>query len=53
VPAARMRTGAPLAKAPLAAAVPAVLAYRMINFWLPIVPAVFGLRSLRAAQLGG
>jgi uncharacterized membrane protein YbhN (UPF0104 family) len=37
---------------PLAAAVPAVLAYRMINFWLPIVPAVFGLRSLRAAQLG-
>jgi hypothetical protein len=25
----------------------------MINFWLPIVPAVFGLRSLRAAQLGG
>jgi uncharacterized membrane protein YbhN (UPF0104 family) len=35
---------------PLAAAVPAVLAYRIINFWLPIVPAVFGLRSLRAAQ---
>jgi uncharacterized membrane protein YbhN (UPF0104 family) len=34
---------------PLAAAVPAVLAYRMINFWLPIVPAVFGLRSLRRA----
>ena len=32
----------------LAAAVPAVLAYRMANFWLPIVPAVFGLRSLRA-----
>jgi uncharacterized membrane protein YbhN (UPF0104 family) len=31
----------------LAAAVPAVLAYRMANFWLPIVPAVFGLRSLR------
>jgi putative heme transporter len=32
----------------LAAAVPAVFAYRMANFWLPIVPAVFGLRSLRA-----
>jgi uncharacterized membrane protein YbhN (UPF0104 family) len=31
----------------LAAAVPAVIAYRMANFWLPIVPAVFGLRSLR------
>jgi uncharacterized membrane protein YbhN (UPF0104 family) len=34
---------------PLAAAVPAVLAYRIVNFWLPIVPAVFGLRSLRAS----
>jgi uncharacterized membrane protein YbhN (UPF0104 family) len=34
---------------PLAAAVPAVLAYRIVNFWLPIVPAVFGLRALRAA----
>ena len=34
---------------PLAAAVPAVVAYRMVNFWLPIVPAVFGLRSLRTA----
>jgi uncharacterized membrane protein YbhN (UPF0104 family) len=34
---------------PLAAAVPAVLAYRIVNFWLPIVPAVFGLRSLREA----
>jgi uncharacterized membrane protein YbhN (UPF0104 family) len=33
---------------PLAAAVPAVLAYRIVNFWLPIVPAVFGLRALRA-----
>jgi uncharacterized membrane protein YbhN (UPF0104 family) len=33
---------------PLAAAVPAVVAYRIFNFWLPIVPAVFGLRSLRA-----
>jgi uncharacterized membrane protein YbhN (UPF0104 family) len=33
---------------PLAAAVPAVVAYRIVNFWLPIVPAVFGLRSLRA-----
>src|SRR3954470_16793015 len=35
---------------PLAAAVTAVLAYRIVNFWLPIVPAVFGLRSLRAAK---
>jgi uncharacterized membrane protein YbhN (UPF0104 family) len=34
---------------PLAAAVIAVAAYRIVNFWLPIVPAVFGLRSLRAA----
>jgi uncharacterized membrane protein YbhN (UPF0104 family) len=34
---------------PLAAAVTAVIAYRIVNFWLPIVPAVFGLRSLRAA----
>jgi uncharacterized membrane protein YbhN (UPF0104 family) len=32
----------------LAAAVPAVFAYRIANFWLPIIPAVFGLRSLRA-----
>ena len=37
---------------PLAAAVPAVVAYRMVNFWLPIVPAIFGLRSLRAAASG-
>jgi uncharacterized membrane protein YbhN (UPF0104 family) len=34
---------------PLAAAVTAVLAYRIVNFWLPIVPAVFGLRSLRTS----
>ena len=37
---------------PLSAAVMAVLAYRIINFWLPIVPAVFGLRALRAASGG-
>jgi uncharacterized membrane protein YbhN (UPF0104 family) len=37
---------------PLSAAVMAVLAYRIINFWLPIVPAVFGLRALRAAGGG-
>jgi hypothetical protein len=30
--------------------VTAVLAYRIVNFWLPIVPAAFGLRSLRAAK---
>src|SRR5256714_9916205 len=37
---------------PLAAAVTAVLAYRIVNFLLPIGPAVFGLRSLRAASTG-
>src|SRR5436190_1857777 len=37
---------------PLAAAVMAVLAYRIVNFWLPIVPAVFGLRALRGAGAG-
>jgi uncharacterized membrane protein YbhN (UPF0104 family) len=35
---------------PLADALAAVLAYRIINFWLPIIPAVFGLRSLRAER---
>jgi uncharacterized membrane protein YbhN (UPF0104 family) len=35
---------------PLADALTAVIAYRMINFWLPIVPAIFGLRSLRASR---
>jgi len=34
---------------PLAAAVLAVFTYRVFNFWLPVVPAVVGLRSLRAA----
>lgn len=33
----------------LAAAVIGVLAYRICNFWLPIVPAAIGMRSLRAA----
>jgi uncharacterized membrane protein YbhN (UPF0104 family) len=33
----------------LAAAVLAVLAYRVFNLWLPIVPAAFGMRSLRGA----
>jgi uncharacterized membrane protein YbhN (UPF0104 family) len=33
----------------LPAAVLAVFAYRIFNLWLPIVPAAFGLRSLRAA----
>jgi uncharacterized membrane protein YbhN (UPF0104 family) len=32
----------------LAAAVVAVFMYRVFNLWLPIVPAAFGLRSLRA-----
>jgi len=35
---------------PLAAAVLAVFTYRIFNFWLPVVPAVVGLRSLRAAD---
>jgi uncharacterized membrane protein YbhN (UPF0104 family) len=35
---------------PLAAAVCGVVAYRIVNFWLPIVPAVFGLRALRARR---
>jgi hypothetical protein len=26
-----------------------VLAYRVFNLWLPIVPAAFGMRSLRSA----
>jgi uncharacterized membrane protein YbhN (UPF0104 family) len=34
---------------PLAAAVLAVFAYRCFNLWLPIVPAAFGIRTLRAA----
>jgi uncharacterized membrane protein YbhN (UPF0104 family) len=32
----------------LAAALPAVVAYRIANFWLPIVPAMIGLRTIRA-----
>jgi uncharacterized membrane protein YbhN (UPF0104 family) len=32
---------------PLAAAVLAVFTYRVFNFWLPVVPAVVGIRSLR------
>ena len=35
---------------PLAAAVLAVFTYRIFNFWLPVVPAVMGMRSLRAAE---
>ena len=35
---------------PLAAAVLAVFTYRIFNFWLPVVPAVVGMRSLRAAD---
>jgi uncharacterized membrane protein YbhN (UPF0104 family) len=33
---------------PLAAAVLAVFTYRVFNFWLPVVPAVVGMRSLRS-----
>lgn len=32
---------------PLAAAVPAVFAYRLLNLWLPLVPAAIGVRHLR------
>jgi uncharacterized membrane protein YbhN (UPF0104 family) len=35
---------------PLAAAILAVFTYRIFNFWLPVVPAVVGMRSLRAAE---
>jgi uncharacterized membrane protein YbhN (UPF0104 family) len=35
---------------PLAAAVLGVLMYRLINLWLPIVPATVGLRAVRAMQ---
>jgi uncharacterized membrane protein YbhN (UPF0104 family) len=34
----------------LAAAVVAVFAYRIFNFWLPTLPAAFGLRRLRASS---
>jgi uncharacterized membrane protein YbhN (UPF0104 family) len=33
---------------PLAAALPAVVMYRLINLWLPIIPATIGLRTVRA-----
>ena len=35
---------------PLTAAILAVFTYRIFNFWLPVVPAVVGMRSLRAAE---
>ena len=35
---------------PLPAAILAVFTYRVFNFWLPVLPAVVGLRSLRAAE---
>ena len=35
---------------PLAAAILAVFTYRVFNFWLPVVPAVVGMRRLRAAE---
>jgi uncharacterized membrane protein YbhN (UPF0104 family) len=34
----------------LAAAVLAVFTYRVFNFWLPLIPAALGLRSLKAAD---
>jgi hypothetical protein len=36
---------------PLAAAVVAVGAYRIVNLWLPLVPALAGLRAERRARL--
>jgi uncharacterized membrane protein YbhN (UPF0104 family) len=35
---------------PLASAVLAVFTYRIFNFWLPLLPAALGMRSLRAAD---
>jgi uncharacterized membrane protein YbhN (UPF0104 family) len=35
---------------PLASAVVAVFAYRFFNLWLPLVPAVVGLRVLRRGR---
>jgi uncharacterized membrane protein YbhN (UPF0104 family) len=35
---------------PLPAAVLAVFTYRIFNFWLPLIPAALGLRSLKAAD---
>src|SRR5204863_296728 len=37
---------------PLASAVLGVLMYRLINLWLPIVPATVGLRAVRSMQPG-
>jgi uncharacterized membrane protein YbhN (UPF0104 family) len=36
---------------PLAPAVLAVLFYRVINLWLPLIPALAGLRSVRRRHL--
>jgi uncharacterized membrane protein YbhN (UPF0104 family) len=36
----------------LSAAVLAVFTYRVFNFWLPLLPAALGLRSLKAAEAG-
>jgi uncharacterized membrane protein YbhN (UPF0104 family) len=35
---------------PLAAAIPAVMMYRLINLWLPIIPATVGLRTIRGLE---
>jgi len=35
---------------PLPASVLAVIAYRIFNLWLPLIPALIGLRALRAAH---
>jgi uncharacterized membrane protein YbhN (UPF0104 family) len=35
---------------PLAAALPAVVMYRLINLWLPILPATIGLRAVRRIE---
>jgi uncharacterized membrane protein YbhN (UPF0104 family) len=36
---------------PLAAAVLGVLLYRVINLWLPIIPATVGLRAVRTMEI--
>jgi uncharacterized membrane protein YbhN (UPF0104 family) len=37
----------------LAPALAAVFAYRLVNLWLPIVPALAGLPTLRSLKPGG
>lgn len=38
---------------PLAASLLAVMAYRIFNLWLPLIPALFGLRAMRHSFADG